>query len=167
MNFVTVINSYVLYFSPLCRIRKRDTGGCNLGMTMCWGIGLPSSSHIWLTVLPWSSGEVKLWILSLMVSTPQLKWEVVIFLKRGLASQVTSEIFKWLTAPTISKLPKALAPSLSNQIVMMSKQAVMGIGVITFTMVALEKILIVNESNHVMKQKKKWKKIAPSCTIQS
>ncbi|MED6215655.1 hypothetical protein PIB30_116051, partial [Stylosanthes scabra] len=63
---------------------------------------------------------------------------------RVLEKQATSRTFKWLIAPTISKLQRNLEPSLSNQIAMMFKQEVMVIGDITSTMEDLVKTLIVN-----------------------
>lgn len=57
-----------------------------------------------------------------------------------------------MTAPIILNLLKILAPSLSNLTAMMSKQEVMKIGDITFTLEALVETLIANEPKKEKKE---------------
>lgn len=150
-------SSYV-GFGYFCRIQRKETGGCNLEMTMCWVIGHLSYSRTWVTVPPWLNGEVRWLTQNQMVSTPQLRWGVGISLKKDLASQATSGMSRLLIPPITLRPPRALAPSRSSQIAMMFRQAVMGTGAITFTMEALVEIPIAHEDKPFS---------LPPCIIQS
>lgn len=51
-SFVTFLFFEILLLGVIGRIQQQGTGGCNLGMMLCWGTGHPSYFPTWQTVLP-------------------------------------------------------------------------------------------------------------------